>query len=164
MANTLGIDPSSVATGWGVLNEAGELIDWGVIKPNKKKLNEPQQAAFQYNALAEIIEKHKITQIGCEDQHRGPNADTFKKLSRISGYVMLLAGQYDLPIEFFHPSSWRKSVLGKGNAKKEDALNWVKDEYQLLLTEKQNDIAEGIGIAKAAAIHFSGDDVYAKQK
>jgi crossover junction endodeoxyribonuclease RuvC len=155
MAIILGIDPSSVATGYAIMDTAGDLLDWGVIKPNKKKLTEPQQAKFQYDALAELIEKWEVSAIGCEDQHRGVNADTFKKLSRISGYLMLLAGQYDLPFELLHPSSWRKIVHGKGNAKKEDTLAWVKETYELLLSKKDNDIADAIGIAKAAVLHFT---------
>ena len=154
--NYLGIDPSSVATGWGVVDDTGALIDWGVIKPNKRKLNEPQQAAFQYQALDEIIKKHNIKGVICEDQHRGPNTDTFKKLSRISGYVMLLAGQHDIAFEFLHPSSWRKITLGRGNADKDDALKWANETYNLLLTTKHYDIAEGIGIAKAAVVQFTG--------
>ena len=155
MSNVLGIDPSTVSTGYAVMNEEGKLLTWGVIKPNKKKLTEPQQAVFQYQTLAELIEKWEVKAIGCEDQHRGPNPDTFKKLSRISGYLMLLAGQYDLPFELFHPSAWRKTIHGKGNAKKEDTLNWAIVTYGLSLTPKDNDIADAIGICKAAVLHFS---------
>lgn len=156
MANYLGIDPSTVATGYAVMDSiTGDLLDWGVIKPNKKKLTEPQQVKLQYDTLAELIEKWDIKGIGCEDQHQGPNAVTFKKLCRISGSFMLLAGQYDLPFELIHPSSWRKVVHGKGNASKEDTLNWVKDTYQLLLTKKDNDITDAIGITKASVLHFT---------
>lgn len=153
--NYLGIDPSTVSTGYAVMDSNGDLIDWGVIKPDKKKLTEPQQAAFQYNELAAIIEKHNVKGIGCEDQHRGPNADTFKKLSRVSGYLILLAGQYDLPLELYHPSSWRKTVLGKGNAKKKETIDWANDTYDLLLRLKDNDIADAIGIVKAATFHYT---------
>lgn len=154
MGNVLGIDPSTVATGWGVINEKGQLIAHGVVQPDKKALSETQQAAFQYNSLDEIIEKYDIVAIACEDQHKGVNPDTFKKLSRISGYLQLLAGQKDLPFEFFHPSSWRKIVLGDGKASKEDSLKWVEETYELKLLKKQNDIAEGIAIAKAGTVHF----------
>jgi crossover junction endodeoxyribonuclease RuvC len=157
--NYLGIDPSTVASGYGVINSNGELIDWGVIRPNKKKLNEAQQAAFQYNAFEELVKKYDIKGIATEDQHSGPNPDTLKKLSRVSGYLMLLAGQYDLPFQLYHPSSWRKVSLGKGNAKKVDSVNWANKKYSLLLDEKKhNDIAEGIGICFAGMLHFTGEE------
>jgi crossover junction endodeoxyribonuclease RuvC len=155
--NYLGIDPSTVASGYGIINSNGELIDWGVVKPNKRKLNEAQQAAFQYAAFTELITKYNIKGIACEDQHRGPNADTLKKLSRVTGYMILLAGQHEVPIELYHPSSWRKTSLGKGNAKKEDSVNWVNEKYELLLdVKKHNDIAEGIGVCFAGMLHFTG--------
>lgn len=160
MANHyLGIDPSTVSTGYAVMSDTGELIDWGVIKPNKKKLSEAQQAAFQYNTLVEIMEKYEVKGVACEDQHRGPNADTFKKLSRISGYMMLLAGQYDLPFVLYHPSSWRKRVLGKGNATKEETIEWANEQYQLLLKKNDNDIADAIGITLSAMLHFTGENI-----
>jgi Holliday junction resolvasome RuvABC endonuclease subunit len=57
-----------------------------------------------------------------------------------------------------HPSSWRKVTHGKGNAKKEDTLNWVNEVYDLALTAKENDIADAIGIAYAGVSYFMGED------
>lgn len=154
--NYLGVDSSTSATGWGVINAAGELLDWGVIKPSKTKLTVPQQYALKYRTLEEAALKHEVQGIFCEDQHGGLNKDTLKKLSRVSGVVGLLAGMYDLPFEYIHPSAWRKVVLGKGNADKEDAVNWANERFGLTLTLKQNDIAEGIGIAQAAVDFYTG--------
>jgi Holliday junction resolvasome RuvABC endonuclease subunit len=72
--------------------------------------------------------------------------------------MVLLAGQYKLPFELMHPSSWRKVTHGKGNAKKEDTLNWVNEVYDLALTAKENDIADAIGIAYAGVSYFMGED------
>lgn len=155
----LGIDPSTVASGFAVMSGSGALIDWGVIKPNKKKLDETQQAAYQYQALIEIMSKYNIVGIGCEDQHRGPNADTFKKLSRVSGYIILLAGMFNVPLKLYHPSSWRKIVHGKGNAKKEETLIWANETYELLLRKKDNDIADAMGICRASMLHFTGENI-----
>lgn len=157
MANYLGVDSSTAATGWGVIDEAGVLVDWGVIKPSKTKLNLQQQYALQYRTLEEVALKHNVRGILCEDQHGGLNKDTLKKLSRVSGIVGLLAGMYDLPFDYIHPSSWRKQVMGRGNADKKDAVDWANETFGLSLTIKQNDIAEGIGIAHAAVSHFTGE-------
>jgi crossover junction endodeoxyribonuclease RuvC len=155
----LGIDPSTVASGYGIISSSGDLVDWGVVKPDKKKLTEAQQAAFQYNAFAALMEKYNIVGIACEDQHGGPNPDTLKKLSRVSGYMILLAGQHDVPIELYHPSSWRKVVFGTGKASKEDSLIWAKDKYDLLLRKKDNDIAEGIAICYTGMLHFTSNKI-----
>ena len=154
----LGIDPSTASSGFAVMNEHRELLAYGVIKPNKRKMTIGQQAAMQYNTLAKVIEECAVEAILCEDQHGGLNKDTLKKLARTSGFMVLLAGQYDLPFELMHPSSWRKVTHGKGNAKKEDTLNWVNEVYGLELTDKENDIADAIGIAYAGVSHFTGED------
>lgn len=154
----LGIDPSTASSGYAVMDEDRNLLDYGVIKPNKKKLTIGQQAAMQYNKLSEVIEECGVEAIMCEDQHGGLNKDTLKKLARTSGYMVLLSGQYDLPFELLHPSSWRKVTHGKGNAKKEDTLNWVNETYGLGLTEKENDIADAIGIAYAGVSYFTGEN------
>lgn len=160
----MGVDPSTVSTGYSVFHSNGDLVDWGVIRPNKKKLTEPQQAAFQYNALNEIMKKYNIVGVGCEDQHRGPNVDTLKKLCRVTGYVILLAGLYDVPLKLYHPSSWRKVANGKGNATKQETIDWANETYNLLLRVKDNDIADGIGIGYAAMVDLLGDKQAEKEK
>ena len=159
MGNLLGIDPSTVASGYSVLNHLGELLDYGVIKPNKNKLNEAQQAIYQYTKLKELMETHDIKMIACEDQHRGPNADTFKKLSRVSGYVILLAGQFDVPISIYQPSSWRKLTHGKGNVNKAFTRQWVNDTYNLSFKKKDEDITDSIGIAHALLNQINEENI-----
>lgn len=155
--NFLGIDPSTASSGYAVLSDKYELIAYGTIKPNKKKLTVGQQALMQYSKLCQVIEETEVKAILMEDQHGGLNKDTLKKLARTSGYMILLSGQYDLPLEILHPSSWRKVVHGKGNAKKEDTLNWANETFGLELEEKDNDIADAIGIAWTAVTHFADE-------
>ncbi|MDK2600621.1 crossover junction endodeoxyribonuclease RuvC [Bacillus stercoris] len=136
MGNYLGIDPSSVASGFTVMDKDFELLEYGVIKPNKNKLNIQEQAAYQFNILQDVIRDYDIKWLGCEDQFRGPNADTFKQLSRISGYIILLAGLYDLKLKLWQPSAWRKTVHGNGNTKKIETLEWANEKYGLSLKKK----------------------------
>ena len=150
----LGIDPSTKSTGYGVVNDAEELIGWGVIEPNKKKMDVREQAVFQYEQLKNLIEKYQVTHICCEDQFNRINADTFKKLSRISGYIILLSGQLQLPIQLYPPKKWRKIFHGDGKAKKEDTLELVNRLFNLDLKANQNDIADAIGIAIAGRRGF----------
>lgn len=150
----LGIDPSTKATGYGVVDDQEQLIAWGVIEPNKNQMDAREQAVFQYGKLTEIIQKYEVTHIACEDQFNGVNPDTFKKLSRVSGYIILLAGQFQLPLELYTPTEWRKVFHGHGKVTKKDTLNLVNHLYQLGLKSKQNDIADAIGIAIAGKRAF----------
>ena len=150
----LGIDPSTKSTGYGIITDSEELIGWGVIEPDKKTMDVREQAVFQYDQLKKLIEKYQVTHICCEDQFSGVNPDTFKKLSRISGYIILLSGQLQLPIQLYPPQRWRKMFHGHGKVKKKDTLELVNRLYKLDLKSKENDIADAIGIAVAGRRGF----------
>ena len=148
----LGVDPSTKSTGYGVFNQLGELVDYGVITPKKGRPNlRPEEEMYiQYLALKELIEKYMPKQVVCEDQFMKTNVDTLKKLSRVTGNVLLISAQHGIPVELVYPSSWRKVFHGTGKAKKEDTINKVNGLFELGLKKKDNDIADAIGIAAYA--------------
>lgn len=150
----LGIDPSTSCTGWGVLNSKGELIEYGDIPVDKDDLNVVSQLMHQHEQITHIVDKYQIKGIACEDQFLGKNANTLIKLSRVTGCVMLIAGQKNIPFKLFYPSSWRKVTLNNGKATKKDCIQWCLDTYDVKFKVKENDIAEGIGVAYAGLQYF----------
>lgn len=150
----LGIDPSTKATGYGIVNEGGELLDYGVIRP-EEEMNFGELILYKYNILKELIERYNVTLVACEDQFNGVNPDTFKKLSRVTGLVQLLAAQQEKPLELYYPAAWRKIFHNTGKAKKPETLKLVNQMHGLKLLVKQNDISDAIGIAHAARKKFT---------
>ena len=153
----LGIDPSTVSSGFGVMDSEGNLVDYGVVKVDKKKLTDQEQVIHQYNSILELVEKYNIAGIGCEDQFQGPNAETFKQLCRAAGSFMVLAAMKDIELRMFHPSSWRKITHGKGNVGKEHTRLWVNETYNKEFKKAHNDITDAIGIAKAFTVLKTGE-------
>lgn len=149
--NYLGIDPSTKATGYCVMNDKEEIIEKGVLKPDRD-LEFGELLLYKYKELSRLMEQYEVVGIGCEDQFNGVNPDTFKKLCRVTGLVQMLAAQYDVPIALYAPASWRKLFHGTGKAKKKDTLDLVNQTYQLTLKNKDNDIADAIGIASARVV------------
>jgi len=158
----LGIDPSTASTGFAVMDSNFNLVDYGVIKVDKKKLTELEQTVYQYDKINELVEKYGIVGIGCEDQFQGPNAQTFKQLSRVAGSFIVLAALQQIELEMLHPSKWRKITHGKGSMKKEDTRVWVNETYNKEFKKKDNDITDAIGIAKAFALLKMGEQENAK--
>lgn len=154
MENYLGIDPSTKATGYGVINSKGELVDWGVLNP-PKEMNFGELMLYKQDILRELVREHKIIAIGCEDQYSGVNPDTFKKLSRVTGLVQMLAAEHEIPLELYYPAAWRKVFHNTGKAKKRDTLNLVNQKYDLSLKVKENDISDAIGIAYTTMTQFT---------
>lgn len=151
MKNYLGIDPSTKATGYCIMNEDKIILESGTLYPGDDVTFE-EMLHFKYTAIQSLITKYNVVGIGCENQFKGPNVLTLIQLSRVTGIVQLLAAQHDIPIELYQPASWRKVFHGKGNAKKEDTLDLVNETYQLGLKKKHNDQADAIGIAATRVV------------
>jgi crossover junction endodeoxyribonuclease RuvC len=154
MGNYLGIDPSTKATGYGIINDKGELLDYGVLSPDPD-MDFGQMLVYKQDFLRQLVREYKIMAIGCEDQYSGVNPDTFKKLSRVTGLVQMLAAQQELPLELYYPAAWRKVFHNTGKAKKRDTLNLVNQKYGIKLLVKQNDISDAIGIAYTTMTQFT---------
>lgn len=154
----MGVDPSTVSTGWAVFSQEGDLVDYGVIRPSDK-LPIHERLGIQFATLEEIVSKWKITRMLCEDQFGGfggkQNLDTLKKLSQTRGMVMVVAAKNNIEFNIATPTQWRKIYLGAGNATKRDCVKRVNEQYSLSLKMVQNDIAEAIGIGAACVIQHT---------
>jgi crossover junction endodeoxyribonuclease RuvC len=150
----LGLDPSTKSTGYAIVNNHGELLDYGKICPtdNKEAVTPAERILQQYQEITELlINKYPIKKVYCEDQYFGANIDTLKQLSRVTGMVLLVSAQYKVPVELIYPSSWRKVFHGSGKAKKSETLRKVNEMFGLeLKLAKHNDISDAIGIAMSA--------------
>jgi crossover junction endodeoxyribonuclease RuvC len=152
----LGLDPSTKSTGYAVMNQHGELLDYGKICPDDDATNEmsaAQKIFYQYQDIERLIKKYPFTKVLCEDQFFQNNVDTLKKLSRVSGMVLLLCAQNGIPVEMIYPTSWRKVFHGTGKAKKSETLRKVNQMFGLdLKLSKHNDISDAIGICMSAVM------------
>ena len=145
----LGIDPSTVSTGFAVIDREGKLIEYGVIKPGKTLLPH-QKLHYQYEHITALMKKYPIIGMNCEEQFGGPSQATFKKLCQVTGVMMLLAAQHGVKFELKYPASWRKDFHGNGAVKKEDTLILVNELFDLELKKKDNDKADAIGLGFVA--------------
>jgi Holliday junction resolvasome RuvABC endonuclease subunit len=159
----MGIDPSTVSTGYAILDIEGNLVEKGVINPPDG--SDAKKLAYLHNKLKDIILKYNSSEwdseledytrdneligIGIEDQFNGPNVMTLIKIARTASVCMTLAAQTGADLHMFYPSSWRLLFHGNGKATKSDTLQLVNDMYRLNLKGKDNDIADAVGIAHA---------------
>lgn len=154
----IGIDPSTVSTGYAVLDQEGNLVEHGVIKPDGN-LSDHEKVTYQYRELKALVEDYDygtVAAIGCEDQFNGPNVMTLIKIARTASMAMLVAGEMNIELTMFYPSSWRLLFHGNGKATKRDTLKMVNEMHDLSLKGKDNDIADAIGIAHATLLKCQG--------
>jgi crossover junction endodeoxyribonuclease RuvC len=150
----LSLDPSTVATGYAVIdssiaeeNLAEGLLEYGTIKP-KPTARLSDRIRHIYDALQDIIEKHRPDAIVTEDQFGG-QITAVKALSQVRGAIMLLASQNNLPMYLLAPTQIKKAITGIGNASKDKVIDAVRrtfkinDEAERLTSDMADAIAAG---------------------
>jgi len=114
----LGIDTAST-TGWAILSTEKNLlyIDYGVIKINTK------DRYFKYNEIINIFSNliKEEYDVIVEDTFFRFNPKMYRMISRIGAIAYTIAYLRGCNVKYIGPSTARKNLGIKGNAKKIDA-------------------------------------------
>ncbi|MBL7729723.1 MAG: crossover junction endodeoxyribonuclease RuvC [Chitinophagaceae bacterium] len=145
----LGIDPGTIAMGYGLIAVKGnesELIDLGVLKPGKIK-DGYKKLQLIFNTVSGLITKYQPTDFAIEAPFFGKNVQSMLKLGRAQGVAIAAAMRHGLEVTEYSPKKVKQSITGNGNADKEQ----VKKMLQLLLhfkeTPKQLDATDALAVA-----------------
>ena len=116
----LGLDPSLVACGWGVVEMEGTKlrhIAHGVIRPNAKaELHLRLKDIFE--TVIDLIRLHDPVEAGVEEAFMKNNAASAIKLGHARAACLLAASTAGLGVDEYSPRSIKKSVVGTGAADK----------------------------------------------
>ncbi len=150
---TLGIDPGTLFTGFGLVEQNGKsfrAVDYGVIATNAKD-EMPKRLKQIYDALSSVIETYRPAKVSLETAFFGKNVQSALKLGQVRGVVMVLAMNYDLPISEHAPREVKKAVTGNGNAAKEQVEFMVKKLLSLHDVKIRADAFDALAIALSDA-------------
>lgn len=140
----LGLDLSSVNSGYSVMDDGTSLVAFGSIIPDKK-FSQSEKIKFIYEHISCIFDTYSITEVVIEDQHLRNNVNTLKLLSRIAGVAILCASQHGAEIFFYQPSVIKLCFAGTGKAKKNDMMDKAIEIYKLQQKDIDDNIADAIG-------------------
>lgn len=130
MTKILGLDISSVSTGYCIFNN-GRLIksSIGTITPSAK-LSYGERLKYFADELTSLLNRHKPDKIIIEDIYRGRNITTFKTLAMFRGvcFFIVYAIAKKNPICIM-PTAARK-LIGIG-VTKEDGFKFAVEKYGL---------------------------------
>jgi crossover junction endodeoxyribonuclease RuvC len=146
----LGIDPGSRICGYGVIEIHGnslELIEYGVVKVNKKNAPLPNRLLEIYNRLTEVIKRTSPDIATFESLFYSKNVQSLVKLSHARAVAVLAAVENDLHISEFTPREIKKSVSGNGNAGKEQVQFMVKTILGIKETPEFYDVTDALAVA-----------------
>jgi crossover junction endodeoxyribonuclease RuvC len=157
LALILGIDPGSRKTGFGIINQVGTRLTYvasGVVRVHK----EPTLADrldLIFTSLTEIIEQYSPFCMAIEQVFMGRGPDSALKLGQARGAAILAGTQAKLEVYEYAARKVKQSVVGNGNAGK-DQVGYMVQSLLKLPGVPQEDAADALAIAICHAYNFSG--------
>ena len=148
----LGIDPGSRATGYGVISKKTNKLYYvtcGIIRlGDKYSFNDRLKVIF--DGLCEVIESHRPTVAAVEDVFVAANPRTALKLGHARGAAVIAALHNGLAVYDYTPRMVKQSVVGYGNADKQQVQQMVRVLLHLSALPA-SDAADALAVAMCHA-------------
>lgn len=161
----LGIDPGSETLGWGVVEGSGSkyaAVDFGVVKASPKRAFS-QRLLTMYDGVAEVIARFEPDTLAIEEAFYAKNASVAIKLGQVRGVILVLAEQKGLTIAEYAPRLIKQTVVGYGNAEKQQVGMMVKVLLKLKSVPTPHDAADALAAA-ISHFHLAGREKMPKAK
>ena len=145
----LGIDPGSLNVGYGILQvEKRKIVAAGCdsIRINPK-LQLSERLVQIHSGVDKIIAEYKPDIAVVETIFYGKNIKSAFTLGHARGVILLALAQHNIEIEEYSPREVKKSVVGNGNASKEQVEYMVQKILNLSTKPKTEDAADALAIA-----------------
>jgi crossover junction endodeoxyribonuclease RuvC len=117
----LGIDPSSRATGYGLIESRGgvtTVLAYGAVKPPAKAALPARLLAIK-SGISSLIALHRPDEIAVENPFLAKNIKTALILGQVRGAVLIAVAEASLSLFEYSPLEIKKAVTGYGQAEKE---------------------------------------------
>lgn len=152
----LGLDPGLGSTGWGVIVAEGNRLSHianGQIKTDSKMPLASRLLVLDL-ALADLLVDHQPDSAAVEEVFVNNNPQSTLKLGQARGVVLLGASRSGLEVGEYAARLVKKSVVGVGNASKEQVHSMVS---RLLPGTKiaGADAADALAVAITHAHHIA---------
>jgi crossover junction endodeoxyribonuclease RuvC len=124
----IGIDPSSQATGYGILElKEGRTIvlGYGTIKPRRQGTL-PEKLLEIKGGIDRLIGAFEPGEIAVENPFFGLNIKTAITLGQVRGAVLVAVAEHGRPLFEYSPLEIKKAVTGYGRADKHQVATMVK--------------------------------------
>lgn len=149
----LGIDPGTLITGYGVIDEETRPLDFGCIRP-PPKLQLAERYRIIFDSVEAIIEKYQPDAIAVESQFVLKNVQSAIKLGMAKGMVYLAAARKSIPVYEFAPKQAKLAVVGHGGASKHQVQKMIQALLRLPNPPEPEDAADALALAICCAHHL----------
>ena len=129
----LGVDPSTVATGWGILegdSRHARALSYGVLRPSPRApLRERLRVIHE--GLTRVLEETRPEIVAIESAFLHRNVKTALALGQVRGVVLLAAAQLRIEHEEYSALEIKRAAVGYGTAKKDQVGRMIKSLFGL---------------------------------
>ena len=145
----MGIDPGSLCTGYGIVEEAGGgliPVHFGSIK-SKSKTPFAHRLKTIYDGLIVVLEDYRPDAVAVEDMFFAVNAKSTIKLGQTRGVALLAAVNTDIALAEYSPLEVKQSVVGYGRADKHQVQDMVTALLKLKEKPEPLDASDALAVA-----------------
>ncbi len=146
---TLGFDPGTATTGYGVVERHGARlvhVAHGVITtPPDQPFAERLRTIFE--ETREIVVRFRPEAVGIEKVYFSQNVTTGISVAQARGVIAVAVALEDVPIGEFSPLEVKNAVVGYGKATKRQVQEMIKILLNLDALPKPDDAADALAIA-----------------
>ena len=157
----LGLDPGSLATGYGIIARTGTaltLVDCGSIR-NDAGSSMAARLGRIHGELIAVIDRTCPDEFAIESAFYGKNAQSALKLGHARGVAMLAAVERGLGITEYSPREVKKAVAGRGTASKHQVRYMVRSILALDDRPMSLDASDAVAIALCHMHRLTGSSV-----
>lgn len=128
MGYIIALDLSLVSTGVAIFNEDGKCVKLDTIETSAKDETKIRLKVIA-DRIIKIRKEYRIELVLCEQGFSRYNIAT-QMLFRVHGLINYLFS--DVEQKYYHSTTIRKIIMGKGNAKKIEVQKYINDKYKNL--------------------------------
>lgn len=123
----LGVDPGTVAMGYGVVEEAADnssaLASGVLTAPSNMAL--PQRLHALYQQLQDIIARYRPAELAVEEPFTATNPHSALAVGQALALALLAAADHGLPVHTYPPATVKQAVTNYGRSTKEQVREMV---------------------------------------
>ena len=145
----LGIDPGSLITGFGVVEEKAnglQALAWGALRTSAKQTL-PERLKRIYAGLTESLRAWEPDAVSIEQVFFANNPKTALTLGHARGVALLTVAHADLPLVEYSALEIKMAVVGYGRAAKSQVQQMVKHLLHLDAIPQPADAADALAAA-----------------
>jgi crossover junction endodeoxyribonuclease RuvC len=145
----LGIDPGTLAMGYGVLDDIGDqpsMVECGVLTtrsamPLSERLHE------LYLGLTDLLIRFRPEEMAIEDPFVARNVRSALAIGRAQAVAMVAAASHGIPVATYPPAKVKRGVANYGRGDKEQVQRMVCMQLGLSESPGTSDATDALAVA-----------------